>query len=61
MDLLLADPNGAAAAWEGRHKHQIRGSAAVLQHLQTRPPPLQQLLRNPHRWASGEDGRPCLQ
>lgn len=52
VELVSVEPSGAAAAWESRHKQQIRGSAAVLAHLQTRPPYLQQLFSNPHRCVS---------
>lgn len=49
VDLVHVEPSGTTSAWESRHKTQIRGSAAVLQSLQSRPHNLEQLLLNSHR------------
>lgn len=51
MELLHADPPAVASWWEQRHKHQIRGSSAVLSSLKTHPDRLDHLLSNPNRCA----------
>jgi len=51
VELLHADPPAVASWWEQRHKHQIRGSSAVLSSLKTHPDRLDHLLSNPNRCA----------
>lgn len=50
IDLIHADPKGTTTSWEQRHKHQIKGSSAILQHLATFPTELKTLVKNDLRW-----------
>lgn len=46
VDLFCADPAGVGSSWEQRHKHQIRGSAAILKCMQQEPHRLERLSKN---------------
>ena len=50
VDLFCADPSGVGTSWEQRHKHQIRGSAAVLKAMQGNPQRLSLLLKSKPRY-----------